>query len=92
MKEFGKLQNNKNNMQDEQILYPNDTTRKIEKMIAHLREWRAYNKKANERETELVITKLEEAKHWSYFMVNHEELEYTPGKSFSPPMPGGVVE
>ena len=59
-------------MEEEITLAKNDTVRVIEAHIEHLVVWRADNPKCNQRETALVITKLEEAMHWAYYMVNRE--------------------
>lgn len=59
-------------MGEERIVYPNDTTNSIEKMVKHLNEWKQDNPSANPREVALVITKLEEAALWSLKMVRHD--------------------
>jgi hypothetical protein len=56
----------------ERTVYPTDTTTAIEKLIEHLNTWKQDNPKANPREVALVITKLEEAAHWSLFMVKRD--------------------
>lgn len=60
-------------MQDTKTVYPNDTTRAIERLIKHLNEWKVNNPSSNPRETALVITKLEEAAHWSLEMVKQTD-------------------
>ena len=59
-------------MQEEKIVYPNDTTRAIDKIIEHLNVWKKDNDRVNPRELALVITKLEEASLWSLKMVKQE--------------------
>ena len=57
-------------MEEEITLVKNDTVRMLEKQIEHLNGWKKENPRCNQRETALVITKLEEALHWAYYMVN----------------------
>ena len=59
-------------MREEKIVYPNDTTRQIDRMIDELNKWKVNNPLVNIRETSLVITKLEEASMWSLKMVKNE--------------------
>lgn len=59
-------------MREEKIVYPNDTTHAIEKIIQHLNKWKIDNSYSNPREVALVITKLEEAAMWSLKMIKNE--------------------
>lgn len=52
--------------------YKNDTFRALDKLIAGIQEWRTENDRCNQRETALVLTKLEEARLWSLQMVNRD--------------------
>lgn len=56
-------------MRKEEIVYPNDTTNSIRKMIADLEEWRQDNPKCDQRHVAMVISKLEEAELLSLRMV-----------------------
>lgn len=60
-------------MPQERVVYPNDTTTQIERMIEHINTWKIDNPYVNPREVSLVITKLEEAALWSLKMVKHDE-------------------
>ena len=60
-------------MRSEETVYPNDTTRNIRSMIAHLEEWRTDNERCDQRHVAMVISKLEEAELLSLRMVKHDE-------------------
>ena len=60
-------------MGSEETVYPNDTTRTLRKLIKHLREWREDNPMCDQRYTEMVISKLEEAELLSLKIVNQLE-------------------
>ena len=59
-------------MGEEITFVKNDTVRSIESQIEHIENWRKDNPRCNQRETALVITKLQEARFWALEMVNHE--------------------
>lgn len=53
--------------------YKNDTVRGIEKLIKSVKYWQSNGGHSNQRETELAITKLEEARFWAFQMVKRDE-------------------
>lgn len=60
-------------MREEQVVYPNDTTRSIQRIMQHLEEWRQDNPVCDQRHTAMVLSKLEEAELLSLRMINHED-------------------
>ena len=56
-------------MGQEEIVFPNDTTNAIRKLIQKLEEWRKDNDRCDQRHVAMVISKLEEAELLSLRMV-----------------------
>lgn len=59
-------------MREEVVIYPNDTTRAIQRVIEHLEEWRQDNDRCDQRHVAMVLTKLEEAELLSLRMVKED--------------------
>lgn len=60
-------------MQETETVYPNDTTRQIQGLIADLIVWKQDNPSCDQRHTAMVITKLEEAELLSLRMVIQDD-------------------
>ena len=56
-------------MGEQEIFYPNDTTRMLREILEHLEEWRTANEFCDQRHTAMVMTKIEEAELLSLRMV-----------------------
>lgn len=59
-------------MRSEEVVYPNDTTSAIRRLMEKLEEWRKDNPSCDQRHTAMVISKLEEAELLSLRMVINE--------------------
>ena len=62
-------------MEEEISYYKNDTVRAIERLIGSIKAWRDEGGWAKPNETELVLTKLEEAKYWALNMIDRSSVE-----------------
>ena len=59
-------------MREEEAVYPNDTTRAIQRMMSNLEEWRQDNDRCDQRHVAMVLSKLEEAELLSLRMVKED--------------------
>ena len=59
-------------MREEEVVYPNDTTRAIQRIMGNLEEWRQDNDRCDQRHVAMVLTKLEEAELLSLRMVKED--------------------
>lgn len=60
-------------MRSEEVVYPNDTTESIRKIMRHLEDWRENNQRCDQYYTDRLLDKLEEAELLSLRMVKEDE-------------------
>ena len=63
-------------MQEQETIYPNDTTQAIRSLIKNMQDWKnhtPHNPHRDDRHFAMVLTKLEEAELLSLRMIKHED-------------------